>query len=510
MEQKCLKTSVFLNETLVNEACEQAIDVDFTLPDYCADISKIFKCNAVPRISSKGINGKTVTVDGNVNIILLYADKDGKLCSYEYQYPFSKNLETNKDLTGANICCEIRNEYINCRAVTGRKVDIHGAVSIGIKIFERKTVDIVSDYDDSNIELRRGVAPATVPMGYAEKHINIEEEIRIGDSQPSIRNVLRSEANTCVKETKIINDKAVVKGEMTVCIIYCPDNGGNPQSVKTTIPFSQIIDTPGVTELCECETKSQLASFEVKPKMSSGGDNKSFLLAAKILLTTKAYCSNDIAVILDAFSRKYKADIKRDKICFEKITHNISETYHCKKTVQLDENITSLIDIWCNVNNVNTKFEEGEMLICGTAVAGMIFVGESGNTVYAEKPIEFECVYPVDLKLGTPHSEPQIEVVSCGYTITAADCLEIRIDMAINAAVYEKNEMSLISELKLDESESIKRKSKGAMTIYFPSNKECVWDIARIYNASVEEIMRINELESEGLTAGRMILVPVM
>lgn len=510
MEQKCLKTSIYINDTIFNEATEQAVDVDFTLPDYCPDISKIFKCQAVPRIASKGINGRTITIDGAVHITLLYADRDGKLCSYEYQYPFSKSLEMSSECAGANLCCKIRNEYINCRAVTGRKVDIHGAVGIYVKVFKRKCTDIVSDYDDSNIELRRGMAPATVPMGYSEKYLMIEEEIRIGDSQPNIRNILRCEANPQVKETKIINDKAVVKGEMNLCIIYCPENEGNPQCVKTIIPFSQIIDIDGITELCECETKSQLAFLEVKPRMSSGGENKSFLLTAKLLLTAEAYCSNEIAVIMDAFSRKYKADIKREKVYFEKITHNVNEKYHCKKTVQLEDNISSLIDLWCNVQNVTTKFESGNMVISGTVMAGMIVVNENGNALYCEKPIDFEYKYQLECKLGSPHAEPQIEILSSSYTITSADSIEIRMDMAINTAVYEKCEVSLISDMAIDENETVAKKTKGAMTIYFPSNHECVWDIARIYNASVEEIMRINELESEQLTAGKMILVPVM
>lgn len=510
MEQKCLKTGVFVNETIYLDTAEQAVDIDFTLPDYCPDISKIFKCQAVPRIAAKGITDKTLNIEGVVAITLLYADKDGCLCSYEYQYPFSKNIEMPKECSGANICCKIRNEYINCRAVTGRKVDIHGAVSINIKVFKRKSTDIISDYDDTNIELRRSTAPATVPMGYAEKYLIIEEEIRISDGQPSIKNVLRSNACTRVKETKIINDKAVIKGEMTVYLVYCPENNTNPQSIKTVIPFSQIIDIDGITELCECETKSQVAFLEIKPKMNSGGENKSFILTAKILLTTEAYCGSDISVVLDAFSRKYKADIKHDNICFEKITHNISEIYHCKKTIQLDEGISSVIDLLCSVQNTSTKFENCNMTVCGTIIAGMIVSTENGNVIYCEKPVDFEYKYPVDCKLGNPHTEPQIEILSSGFTITSADSIEIRLDLSINAGVYESCNLSLVSEMTVDESETLAPKSRGAMTIYFPSANESVWDIARIYRASVEEIMRINELESENLTAGKMILVPVM
>lgn len=508
--EKCLKTSVFVNETLFGESLEQAIDIDFTLPDYCPDISKIFKCQAVPRIAAKSLSGRTVTVEGSVAITLIYADKEGRLCSFEYQYPFSKTAETAKECVGANICCKARTEYINCRAITGRKVDIHGAAGIYVKVFKRKACEVISDYDDSNIELRRGSAPATVPMGYAEKYHIVEEEIRIGESQPIIGSILRSDANATVKETKIINDKAVVKGDMTVCIIYCPEGGGNPQSVKTVIPFSQIVEIEGIGELCECETLSQIAFLEVKPRANAGGESKIFVLTAKILLSLEAYCSNDITVVFDAFSRKYQADIIREKVNFQKITHNINETAHCKQNIELEENIGSVIDIWSNVQSVTTRFEKDGMTVCATLAVGMIVCNENGNAVYCEKALDFEYRQNLECNLGAPFCEPQIEVASCGYTIVSANILEFRADLSITASVYESNNVSLISEMTVDESKPIASNSKGAMTIYFPSSNECVWDIARIYNASVEEIMRINELESDKLTAGSMILVPVM
>jgi len=150
------------------------------------------------------------------------------------------------------------------------------------------------------------------------------------------------------------------------------------------------------------------------------------------------------------------------------------------------------------------------MSIYGTLISGMIVCDTDGNSVYCEKPIEFEYKYPLNYELASPRCEPQIEILSCGYTITGASSVELRVDISINAAIYEKHDLSLISDVAIDETRLNKRARKGAMTIYFPSNNECVWDIARIYNASVEEIMRINELESENLTGGRMILVPVM
>ena len=508
--EKCLKTSVYINDTVFCETTEQGIDVDFTLPDFCPDISKIFKCQAVPRISSKGINGKVITIDGTVVLTVLYCDKEGNLCSFEYQYPFSKNVEMSAEQLGANLFCKAKIEYINCRAITGRKIDIHGAVGLYIKAFKRKNTDIISDIDDCNIEIHRGIAPATVPMGYAEKYLLVEDEIHIGQGQPPIRNIIRSEAKSCVRETKIINDKAVVKGEITVCILYCPEPYGCPQSVKTVIPFSQIVDVEGITDSCSCETKSEIAFFEAKPRISPSGDMKTFAVSAKVLLSCEAWCGNDIAVILDAFSRKYEADITRKKVGFEKITSNISETYHCKKSIELEMPVDSVLDLWCNVQTGSVKFEDSHMIICGVIIVSMIVSAEKNSNCYLEKTIDFEYKYPVLCEIGIPHCDPEVEILSCGYTLTSTENMELRVDLSVNAAVYEKSDIMLISEFDIDENKPSKKKNNGAMVIYFPDENENVWDIARKYNASVEEIMRINELESDNIPSNRTILVPMV
>ena len=509
MEEKILKASVFVNDTLFNESTEQPIDVDFTLPDYCPDISKIFKCRAVSRISSKCMNGKNITVDGSVSITVLYCGADGQLCSYEYQYPFSKNLLMGEECAGGNLCVRSKCEYINCRAVTGRKVDIHGAVGIFVRVFKRKNTEIISDIDDCNIEQRRGTAPATVPMGYAEKYLMVEEDIAIGQGQPAVERILRYDAKPCVRESKIINDKIVVKGDMAVWILYCPEGGGEPQSVKTVIPFSQLVDMVGITDTCGCDTKSEVAFLEIKPRQSEG-EIKCLSLTAKLMLSCEAYCENEVSVILDAFSRKCEADMKFEKISFQSICENVSETFHCKKNIELDGPISAVSDLWCDMQSVNTKFENGNMIICGTLVACLLTSSESGSPAYFEKPIDFEYKYPLKEDIDTLRCSPEIDVASCGYTITAANTVELRVDLSINAAVYECTALPLITDIQIDGTKPRTHTSKCAMTIYFTAENECVWDIAKHYNASVEEIMKINDLSEECLPDNKMILIPAV
>lgn len=510
MKEKCLKSDVFVNENIFCDSLEQAIDADFTLPDFCPDVSKIFKCNAIPRIVSKSLNGASVTLDGNVTVTILYCDRENRFCSYEYIYPFSKTVELSRDATGGNVIAKVKCDYINCRAVTGRKIDIHGAVGINLRVFKRKCDEIISDIDDELIEVKRITSPATVPMGYSEKYLLIEEEIPLTSAQMSIESILKTNSSVCVKETKIINDKAVVKGEMFVSVLYCPEGEGTPQIIKTTLPFSQIIDIEGVTDSCECECKAEICVIDIKPKVTTSAEQRCIGISAKILLSCEAYCSNEIPMISDAFSRKFQADIKRKNLSFEKITGTISEKFNCKKNIDLGFNINNIIDIWCNVQNCYTKFDDGKMVVSGTLMTGIFACDENNIPIYFEKPTDFEYKMPFSETMGTPHCDPQIEVVSSGFTIISADKIEIYTELGINAGIYEKREVSLVCDMEVDENKPISRDKKCAMVIYFAGENDTLWDIAQKYSTSVNEIMNVNKMDSEDLCNGRMLLVPLV
>ena len=509
MDNKALKTGVYFNQNIFNEIYEQPIDVDFTLPDFCPDISKIFKCKANTRITSKNVSGKNITIDGNVCITLMYCDSERRLCSYEYMYPFSKIKEMPVEEENCSVTCQAKCDYINCRAVTGRKVDIHGAVSLDVKVFCRKSNEIICDYEGDNVQLKRMIAPTTIPMGYREKPIIIEDEINIGSAQASILSLLRYDAVPSITECKVINDKIIVKGEMAVNLLYCGDSAKLPQVVKTTIPFSQIVEMSGVTEECKCDVKSEISSLEIKPIASLGSECRTFVLNAKILLKCESYCVNEIPVIEDAFSTRYETVITRNKLCFKKICENVKENCHLKKNIEFGENISSVIDVCCEVGSKKVRFEKDKMCLSAVFLVGLVICDQEDNVAFYEKPVEFEWSYPLNCDGLTLCFNPEIEINGVNYTITGANCLEFRAELMICGAIYEKSDIELLTDMIVDTKKPFKNNKKGGMIVCFKNDGGCVWDVAKKYNANIEEIMSINGLDGEDVANKKIIMVPI-
>ncbi|MBO4693706.1 MAG: DUF3794 domain-containing protein [Clostridia bacterium] len=509
MEEKCVKTPIFTFDTVFKDSAEVPIDIDFNLPDYCPEISRILKCRAKARVSSASADEQRISSDGVVTVTLIYADDENRINSYEYQYPFSKSFESTTDISGAFIKARVRCEYINCRAVTERKVDIHGALGLSVTASMKKSRDIISDIDDINIEVLRTLTPATTPIGYASKYVIIEDEIEIGSSMPDIKCLIRYDAAIKTGECKLLADKAIVKGELIVSLAY-RDDDGEIQQLEESVPFSQLLEIEGVTEECECQISADIAFLEIKPKFNSSSDSRSFSLGGKVLLQAEAYCQGDVEVVTDAYSRLYEADVSGEDVYLNRLVCTINDTFNCRKEIEFPAgSITKVCDIKSEAKVDSTNFKGDCLIVSGTAVCDILAADETGAVAYYEKPVEFEYRYKLSVEGENFTADPQVSVLSVGYTISGDIKMEIRLQMSLSAAVYKQNRVPVVSDIQVNESRPIEKRNRGALTIYFAESGENIWGVARKYLADIDEVRRLNELSDDTLTGGQMLLIPV-
>ncbi len=510
MEKKKLMANICTNEIVFNESAEIPIDIEFTLPDYLPDINRILKCKAVSRVSSKGLNGSQAFVDGAVTVTVIFTDESNKIFCYEYQYPFNKTFDIGADTENIIVKCNSKCEYINCRAVSGRKIDIHGATLVIMKVVKKKVSDILTDFDDCDIEINRISVPSTTPMEYSEKYLILEEEIEIGGGMPPICNLMRYDATAITKECKMLDKKMVIKGELCVSAFYT-SNDGNFQKHKTSVPFSQILDMPNLNSECECDTSIEVAYLEIKPKTSSSGEIKCLILNAKLLIRCEAHCNNDVEIAIDAFSKQHEAKISKNNIKINKLCKNIRENFTCKKNLEFTGNTFSVItDLWTDIQNINYKFENENLCIFGVVTVGVLGCDENLIPIFSEKNIDFEYKYPFpESAIKDVYCEPSAEIVSCNYTLTGNSTIEVRIELAINTPVYCGINVTAITDIDIDASTVLSRDKFGALTVYFANSGESVWDIAMRYYASVNEIKQINNLTDDTLKSDKMLVIPV-
>ncbi|MBR4761322.1 MAG: DUF3794 domain-containing protein, partial [Clostridia bacterium] len=508
MDEKCMKTPVYTVETVFKDTVEVPLDIDFSLPDYCPEISRILKCCAAARTASKSVSGRAVTVDGSVTVTVIYSDPDGYMNSYEYQYPFSKSFDIGADSENGYVTAKAKCEYINCRAQSERKIDIHGAVGVTVCAYSRKSREIICDIDDKNIEVLRVSVPSTMPIGYAEKYAIIEEEIEAASTDGDIKCLIRYGAVAEINECKLLENKAIVKGNMAVELLYRTDNGDTvPLGVQ--IPFSQLLEAEGANESCRYSASADIAYLEVKPKFDSASVARGFTLDAKILIKAEIFCSDDISVIADAYSKKHETAIKSEEAVFSTRVSSVLDTFTARGEVDLSpDSVIKICDVWCEAKTEETAFDGDCMTVTGSAVANILALDDNGAPVYFEKTVDFSynCKIPCDGECLT--ADAKTGVISVSYNLLSDGKMDLQLQMSVAADVYKSNTVTLVGDIQVNESRPVDKSGRAALTVYFGEEGESVFDIARKYLADIGEIKQINSIGEDRLSSDRMILIP--
>lgn len=510
MEIRQTGQGVAANEVVFEQAVEQPVDVEFTLPDYCPDIARVLKCRVSPWISSRSVSGSTLGIEGRASVMLIYADADGSLCSYAYEAPFNRSVDMGGVKEGScSAFVRAKPEYVNCRAVTPRKLDVHGALTLKAKVISRKVADILTDLDSPDMQMLRGSAPATTPMAAAEKYMIVEEELELDQNQPAIRSLLRCDARALSSECKIISNKAVVKGELLVEALYCPEEGGRPEKLQASIPLSQIVDIDGVNESCDCEACLEVASLEMKPRTGMAGEARTVSLTAKVCVSVQAFCNADLPVIFDAYSTRFETSVERREVNFEKMICGVNESFLCKKSLEFsDGELGGIADVWCDSQVTSVRNEERNLIIGGTVLICILGYDAEGAPVYFERPVDYEYRHEMDEAPSLMRCEPQVDAVAASCALSAGSKCEAKVELHITAAVFNISRVPLVVSVEVLEDSPKQREEDLALMIYYADAGERVWDIARRYNTSADEIALVNELQNDTLPAKQMLLIP--
>ena len=332
MEFNVATQAIATNNILLNQMIEQAVDCELVLPDFCPDLSRVLKCKTTTRITSKAVQTGRLTMEGVVLVNVLYVDaEEGGVRAHEATMNFTKEL----DVSGASEECmatvESRVSYMNCRVLTARKLDLHGAVTLHVKVCQRRPTSILTGAEGCCIKLQKQELPLTTVTGTMEKYIAVNEDIELDDSDRSVRCILRSESRVRDAECKAVGGRIVLKGELIVCAVYCTETPRVLGRVEQAIPFSQILDVDGVDEDSVCDATFEVTSLEMHPRTGLDGECKTISVSAAVLATITATRDVTVSGVTDCYSTRYEMTVEKSPVNGQRRMDSFHESYRCKK-----------------------------------------------------------------------------------------------------------------------------------------------------------------------------------
>ena len=136
MELKVFRDSLSAMGSLCETKAELPVEAEILIPDYLPQVFKIIKCFVYLVPLQKQITAGRLTVDGYLRCVVYYqAEEDQSLCQTEQKLPFTRAMDLPEgDYSGYSVQVGGQLEYLNCRAVNQRRVDLRGAYALSARV----------------------------------------------------------------------------------------------------------------------------------------------------------------------------------------------------------------------------------------------------------------------------------------------------------------------------------------------------------------------------------------
>lgn len=510
MDYALSKKTLSVSETVFEGCLEQPIDLDFSLPDYCPDIQRILKCRVYPKIYTRNISGDRLEVEGAAEVKIMYLDavKKSVRCS-EQTIPFSCSFTMKTTPQNAIVKTMVKPEYLNCRALSPRRLDIHGAFSICASVMcktEREFADAITGDD---IQCKTRSIPLSSLAGFGQQQFTATDEIMLGGGKPPVESILRTDVQVVTTDCKAIANKLMLKGDIGIKMLYLADlDTGATEVLDYVVPFSEIVDVDGVDDGCICDVNVEVLTYDIRSKGDMMDKTPSIDIEVKLAATAVAYTTEEVTVITDAYSTMYDLNMVFSQTMLSNVKKQFKETCISKSTVETgSDEISRIIDLWNEPCTITVTEEENQLIASGKVNICILALNSEEIPFYAERVVDF--THPLgEGSLTEMTVQSMAQVTSISYRLNGANTLDLRSEIRMEISMFKKKSLRTVTEVTADEEHVRQRDTKAALTLYYAGHGESVWNIAREYSVSCDAVMAENELTDDKVLQGRMLLIP--
>lgn len=499
---------------LVFEGCKEVpIDLDFSLPDYCPDVQKILKCRVFPNINSRSISGDRLNIDGEANIRVIYIDaENNQIRCCENTAAFSASIDIKSTPENAVCFTFAKTEYMNCRAVSQRKIDVHGAISIFARIYGKAEQNISCSVNGKDIQQKIETFPVSALVGIGQQQFSLNEVLDMeGSISPEL--IVNSTLSVNFSDYKVMPNKVVAKGEAILKVLYMDDlSSGNLGTSEYKIPISQIVDVPGAKEGGKYIITGEVLGHSEKIHPGSDETKNMISLESKIVSTVMYYEEKEMGIVSDIYSTKYDLNVQKSDVNLTHLENIINETFDQKLSIPMGNvNISEIIDIWsenCSAsgtNKENTLDFKSKINIC------ILAYGENHVPFYIERTAEFEYQKEIDDLGHNMVCAVKVSPRSIGYRLPSENTIDIKLTCDISAGIFRKLSLGMVTDADCDESKPIPKDRSNSLTVYYTEENEPLWDIARKYHTSLRAIKDENDISDDSAKqeSCRVLLIPI-
>ena len=355
-------------EHLIGNAKKQILVADiFKVPDPKPDVEKILGVDAEVTITNKKIIKNKVIFDGEVLLQVMYVamKPDQPVHELHKVIKFSDFVEVsgaNKDM---NVEVKAMVENINVDPAKGHpgRLDAGIVLEVYVYVTEPRTVDVITDIDDSNCEATKYNLRVDHLVGEASTQVILEDTSSPPDPKPDAEKILDCRVeNIEIEKVEVIRNKVIVRGTVEAKVIYVAMKPSQSvHAMHKKMSFRTFVDIPGADRDMDVAVTPMVEFIKAETR----GAKVHCEAVVKIVVRVTETMEKSVVIALDEVEQPVSPGTEEPCKPGDMISYTIrsGDTFY-KLAMQYNVPLQSLLDANPSVNPNNLRVGQVVKIPC--------------------------------------------------------------------------------------------------------------------------------------------------
>ncbi|HEX2945343.1 MAG TPA: SPOCS domain-containing protein [Clostridia bacterium] len=518
MSLDLIREAVRLNQPIGEDTTQAIVENDIIVPDIKPDIARILLLDGDAFVNGVETASDKINISGTVRYKILYISDDPeqpvKSINTSSGFRYTMDIPDARQGMQSRVKCDIEHlEYdiLNSRKVNVKAIlNLHGRVSSPIEQYITRDFSGIED-----VQVLRSTISVNSYIGECSVGCPVRETLELPAGKPTVLEILRNDAKVSGKEYKVSDGKLAVKGELNVSTLYIADDETRSiQFMEHEVPFTQLVDLPGVDEDSFCNVDIDLGELSFEAEEDADGELRLLKCETQLDIYAESFGKKDIELVEDAYSPSSRMSLEKEQLMLDELVSDNKGQVTLKDTIMLDDSapdISELFNILGKLSISGSEITEDRIVVEGVVASNILYLANNQDqpVCCADREIPFRHSLDVKGAKAGMGLDVEMDIEHCSYSIISSKEIEVRYNIALNTRVSRQVAIPVISkafEQPLDDKRLLQQPS---VTIYFAQQDDTLWKVAKKYYTTVDELRKNNGFEdSVQLAAGEQILIP--
>ncbi|MBE6007657.1 MAG: DUF3794 domain-containing protein [Lachnospiraceae bacterium] len=511
MSAEFFKTAVPVGGRAAKISAQTAVSGDIIIPDNMPDVKDVLTVTATPVINDEKVTDGRVSFGGDLKVDILYSSKDEQrpVLSAKGVIPFVDFINADDIKKGDR--SDLRFKLLSSRAkvVNDRKVNVRAIGEVSTAVSDGREKNIVCGADGEGVQvLEKSVSVFREGISLREE-FEVEDRCIIPSNMPEIDVMLKSEVWVNEYELTPADGRVSARGSLGMSVLY---NGrGGLERTTFKIPFGGGSAAEGVKSSSVVWGDVYVKDVKVDVNEDDNGSRREIGVKADIAADINTGDNTDVTAVKDIYSTKGKASVMTESIRFPERGVYTSAANSLREIITINDSFPDIMqikDVSVTAETDNVEIN-GDMLdIEGILYVNMLYVtGDDNDPIESVKAtLPFENSVEIRGIYDDAETDITVNVRDVDYSLLSGREAEIRLNLDYSIFALMENEEEFVTEAVIDESDPVK--TLPGITIYTVRKGDTLWDIAKRFNTTVDEILAINRIEEPDIIyPGQRVLV---